>query len=60
MQVKIITTNNDNGYKAIVELEEKINDFIKDRDDITDIKYQGIGVRPAYSSICPSALIIMS
>lgn len=56
MKVKIIRTD------TVWSLEEKINELLKDANDsqIIDIKYQGVGNHPAYSTDYPSALVIMS
>lgn len=57
MRVKIIECNSTkNEYEA--KLEEKINDFIKGRDDILDIKYS-ISNGGTYSHVIYNAMIIM-
>lgn len=55
MKVKII--NADNTW----DLESKINEFLKITidDRVLDIKYQGVGNTPAYSTNRPSAMIIL-
>lgn len=56
MRVKILRAD------SVWNLEKEINRFLeKIRDDqIVDIKYQGVGNTPAYSTDRPSAMIIMS
>lgn len=56
MRVKIIREDN------VWDLENAINKLLSEVDsaDIIDIKYQGIGNTPAYSTDRPSAMIIMS
>lgn len=53
MRVKILNAS------STYALEEKINEFIKNREDILDIKYQGEGNHPPYSIERVSALILM-
>lgn len=55
MKVKIIRTD------TVWSLEEKINELLKDANDsqIIDIKYQGVGNHPAYSTDYPSAMLIV-
>lgn len=57
MKVKIINAKN------TWELEDKINEFLINKENdikIIDIKYQGVGNSPAYSTDYPSAMIIMN
>ena len=56
MKVKIIHKDN------VWDLEKTINKLLSEVDsaDIIDIKYQGVGNSPAYSTDRPSAMIIMS
>ena len=56
MKVKIVHEDN------VWDLENTINKLLSEVDsaDIIDIKYQGVGNHPAYSTDRPSAMIIMS
>ena len=55
MKIEIISADN------VYELENKVNSFLCDVDDerIIDIKYQGIGNTPAYSTNKPSVMVIL-
>ena len=56
MRVKILRAD------TVWDLEKKINNFLENINNtqIIDVKYQGVGNTPAYSTDRPSAMIIMT
>ena len=56
MKIKIL--QEDSVYKLQQKLNEAL-DMLND-DDVIDIKYQGIGNTPAYSTNWPSAMLILT
>lgn len=56
MRVKILRAD------TVWDLEKTINNFLENINNtqIIDIKYQGVGNTPAYSTDRPSAMIIMA